>query len=118
MQAVPSEPMAEDPVTEPAMAREPAAPAQVTPPGDSSYGSDSIRSKRFSWGEPAPDKTTAHDSASNGESEETQPRTDQLATAGVSTAGETRPIESVSGEAAVHGGQKRGFPQLGGLENN
>lgn len=118
VQPVPAEPLEEDPVTEPAMAREPTAPAQVTPPGDSSYGSDSIRAKRFSWGEPAPDKTTAHDDASNGESEDDQPRTDQLATAGVATAGDTRPVEAVSHEAAVNRGSKRDFPKLGGLEGN
>lgn len=118
VQPVPTEPMEEDPVTEPAIAREPAAPAQMVPPGDSNSGSDTIRSKRFSWGEPAPDKTTAHDNVSEDDTGESQPRTDQLATAGATTAGGSRPVEAVSEEASVHTGKKRDFPKLGGLENS
>lgn len=118
VQAVPAEPLEENPVTEPAIAREPAAPAQVVPPGDSGYGSESIRAKRFSWGEPAPDSSTVPSDTHVNGSESTQPRTDQLATAGVSTADDTRPVETVSPGAAVNRSNKRDFPKLGGLEGN
>lgn len=115
---VPAEPMEEDPTTEPAMAREPVAPARAVPPGESDYSTDGIRSQRFSWGEPSPDKSTAHDDTNAGEGGDSQPRSDQLATAGSATVGHSRPVEAVSGEAAAHSGKKREFPKLGGLEGN
>ena len=117
VQPVPAEPMEEDPVTEPAMAREPATPAQVVPPGDSAYGSDTLRSRRFSWGDPAPESTNGNEESTDGDTAANQPVTDQLATAGATTAGENRPLEAVSSEAAGVHSQKRQFPKLGGLEN-
>lgn len=116
VQPVPTEPMEEDPVTEPALAREPVAPTKVVPPGDGGYGKDSIRSNRFAWGEPAPDATAGHDETTEHQVEENAPLSDQVATAGSTTAGESRPVDAVSDEASTPGSKLRKFPSLGGLE--
>lgn len=118
VQPVPTEPMQEDPVTEPAMAREPAAPGQLVPPGEGGYGKDSVRSQRFAWGDPAPDSTTEHDDDTDGSAPGSQPLSDQLATAGSTTAGHSRPLEAVSDEAGINKNTKREFPKLGGLEDS
>lgn len=124
VQPVPTEPMAEDPVTEPAIAREPAAPAQMVPPGNSAYGGDTIRAKRFTWGEPTPDAVSEqegsaeHDRGPEHVTDSDQPRTDQLATAASSTTGAGQPLDTVSEAAATSRNTKRQFPKLGGLENN
>ncbi len=116
VQPVPTEPMEEDPVTEPALAREPATPAKLVPPGEGGYGKDTIRASRFAWGEPAPDSTSEEDVAPEYQTGDDQPRTDQLATAGSTTVGGDRPLEAVSGEAATPQSKQRKFPKLGGLE--
>lgn len=107
----------EDPVTEPAHTREPAAPSRLAPPNDGAYGMESIRAQRFSWGEPAPEATDESDDKADQADQTDQPRTDQLATAGSTTGDdESRPVEPVTGEATKPGNKMRQFPKLGGLE--
>lgn len=116
VQPTPIEPLEENPVTEPAVAREPATPAQTVPPGDPAYGSDTIRAKRFSWGDPAPEASQSSTDTTEIEAETSQPVTDQLATAAATTSEKDSPLQAVS-TAAVNSAGKRKFPNLGGLEN-
>lgn len=83
------------------------------------YGSQTLRSRQYGWGEPAPEATASDSTAATAtatvEPEANQASTDQLATAGASTSAGTSPIEAVS-DAAATAANKRQFPKLGGLE--
>lgn len=83
------------------------------------YGSQTLRSRQYGWGEPAPEATASESTATaataTAEPEANQASTDQLATAGASTSAGTSPIEAVS-DAAATAANKRQFPKLGGLE--
>lgn len=82
----------------------PAQPAAVTTPeSTNAYGNESIRAKRYAWGDPAPENGT-----------ETAPAESNQSTAPIATAS---PVEAVSDEAGIPGANMRKFPKLGGLEN-
>lgn len=66
-----------------------------------SYGTESIRAKRYGWGDPAPE------SATNGHSDSPA----EQATTPIAVVTQDEPV------AAVSGSNKRQFPKLGGLEN-
>lgn len=67
---------------------------------EAAYGTESIRAKRYGWGDPAPE------SATNGHTD-----TAEQATAPIGVATAHEPV------AAVSGSNKRQFPKLGGLES-
>ena len=88
----------------------PAQPAAVTTPESTgSYGSESIRAKRYAWGDPAPENGTEANAAPSS----------QTTASGQSTAPITAasPVEAVSDTAGTPGANMRKFPKLGGLEN-
>lgn len=71
------------------------------------HGSDTLRAKRFAWGDPAPEPTAAP----NTESTDGRPGT------AVDRDDSQRPVEAVSPEATAPGSNMRQFPKLGGLED-
>lgn len=103
----PAEPVVAAPIVPPAQA------AVVETPADTShYGAESIRAKRFAWGDPAPENGTAS-TGTVGSGQETAPI---AAAPAATTTATANPVEAVSDSAATPGSNMRKFPQLGGLE--
>lgn len=71
------------------------------------HGSDTLRAKRFAWGDPAPEATAAPNTGS----------TDSRPDTAVDRNTNQRPVEAVSSEATAPGTNMRQFPKLGGLED-
>lgn len=128
--------VAAEPVAATEPTKEAPAAASTAAAGATSYGSDSIRAKRFAWGEPTPnaaDDAAANDTstaatattetatstqttAAATDSVTTTPASaDTASTAPASTAYGS-PVEAVSDQAAPKGTHLRQFPDLGGLE--
>lgn len=84
--------------------------AAATPTGATEFGSDSIRSKRFAWGDPAPEADNDGDDTA-GISPVDQP------TNVIAPVAEESPLDAATSAASEPGANMRKFPKLGGLEN-